>query len=71
MSGAADVEKLVAEWPPERTESVTRIPAARLREVVGHYARAGYIENNESAGKRLSCHALLRGAAPCRGDADL
>ena len=40
MSGADDVEKLVSAWPAERTEAVTRIPAAKLRELVSAYATA-------------------------------
>jgi formate dehydrogenase len=59
MTGAADVEKLVAEWPPERTESVTRIPAARLREVVGHYARANGAALYCSTGLNMGGHGSL------------
>ena len=40
MRGAEQVEKLVSAWPAERTEAVTRITAAKLRELVAAYRRA-------------------------------
>jgi anaerobic selenocysteine-containing dehydrogenase len=40
MTGRAAVQALVADWPAERTEPITRIPAAKLREMVDVYRRA-------------------------------
>jgi len=40
MTGFEEVCRLVEGWTPERTEPVTRIPAARLREMVAAYRDA-------------------------------
>ncbi len=40
MTGLDEVEAFVAPWTPERTESVTQIPAATLREMVSAYLEA-------------------------------
>jgi anaerobic selenocysteine-containing dehydrogenase len=40
MTGLDEVEAFVAPWTPERTEEVTRIPAATLREMVTAYLEA-------------------------------
>lgn len=40
MSGYEEIKQLACEWTPERVESVTRIPANRLRELVEGYAAA-------------------------------
>jgi anaerobic selenocysteine-containing dehydrogenase len=40
MRGFDDLEKLAEPWTPERTEAVTQIPAAKLREMVTTYREA-------------------------------
>jgi formate dehydrogenase len=40
MTGLEQIERLAEPWSPERCESVTRIPAARLREMVAAYRQA-------------------------------
>lgn len=40
MRGFSDLEALAAPWTPERTEAVTQIPAAKLREMVAAYRQA-------------------------------
>jgi formate dehydrogenase len=40
MTGFEQVERLAAPWSPERTAEVTRIPAAKLREMVTAYRTA-------------------------------
>lgn len=40
MRGFEDLEALAEPWTPERTESVTQIPAAKLREMVTTYREA-------------------------------
>lgn len=59
MTGAAEVEKLVASWPPERTEAVTRIPAAKLRELVASYRAADGAAFYCSTGLNMGGHGSL------------
>lgn len=40
MTGFGDIKQLASAWPPERVESVTRVPAATLRKLVAGYAAA-------------------------------
>ena len=40
MRGFEDLEKLAEPWTPERTEEVTKIPAAKLREMVASFREA-------------------------------
>jgi formate dehydrogenase len=40
MTGFDELERLAAPWTPERTAEVTRIPAAKLREMVAAYRAA-------------------------------
>jgi formate dehydrogenase len=58
-SGAAEVEKLVAAWPPERSEVVTRIPAAKLRELVAAYREADGAAFYCSTGVNMGGHGSL------------
>lgn len=59
MSGAVEVEKLVSAWPAERTESVTRIPAAKLRELVAAYRGANGAAFYCSTGLNMGGHGSL------------
>jgi formate dehydrogenase len=59
MSGAEDVEKLVAAWPAERTEAATKIPAAKLRELVTTYRSANGAAFYCSTGVNMGGHGSL------------
>lgn len=59
MTGAEEVEKLVSAWPPERTEAVTRIPAAKLRELVAWYREADGAAFYCSTGVNMGGHGSL------------
>lgn len=59
MTGAEGVEKLVSAWPPERTEAVTRIPAAKLRELVAAYRTASGAAFYCSTGLNMGGHGSL------------
>jgi formate dehydrogenase len=59
MTGLEALEKLVAAWPPERTEAVTRIPAAKLRELVLAYRTADGAAFYCSTGVNMGGHGSL------------
>ncbi len=59
MKGVEEVEKLVSAWPPERTEAVTRIPAAKLRELVAPYREADGAAFYCSTGVNMGGHGSL------------
>jgi len=59
MSGADEVEKLVSAWPAERTEAVTKIPAAKLRELVTAYRTANGAAFYCSTGVNMGGHGSL------------
>ena len=59
MTGLAEVEKLVSAWPPERTEAVTRIPAAKLRALVQAYRTANGAAFYCSTGLNMGGHGSL------------
>lgn len=59
MRGASEVEKLVAAWPPERTEAVTRIPAAKLRELAASHRSANGAAFYCSTGLNMGGHGSL------------
>ncbi len=58
-TGFAEVEALAAPWTPERTEEVTRIPAATLREMVGAYREADGAALYSSTGVNMGGHGAL------------
>ncbi len=59
MSGADEVEKLLSAWPAERTEVVTKIPAAKLRELVTVYRTANGAAFYCSTGVNMGGHGSL------------
>jgi formate dehydrogenase len=58
-SGFEAVAALAAPWTPERTEAVTRIPAARLREIVAAYREADGAALYCSTGVNMGAHGTL------------
>ncbi len=59
MKGFEAVEALAREWPPERTESVTRIPADALREMVDQYLAADGAALYSSTGVNMGRNGSL------------
>jgi formate dehydrogenase len=57
--GFAEVEALARPWTPERTEAVTRIPAATLREMVRAYCEADGAALYSSTGVNMGGHGAL------------
>lgn len=59
MKGFDEVEKLVQDWPAERTTRVTRIPPEVLREMVDDYLRAPGAALYSSTGVNMGSHGSL------------
>jgi len=59
MTGYADIERLAAPWTPERAEEVTRIPAAKLREMVAAYREADGAAFYSSTGVNMGTNGSL------------
>ena len=59
MKGFADVKALAADWPAERTEAVTRIPAETLREMVRCHVAADGAALYCSTGVNMGGHGAL------------
>ena len=59
MKGFDAVADLAAPWTPERTEEVTRIPAAMLREIVSAYREADGAALYCSTGVNMGAHGTL------------
>ena len=59
MTGFEDVAALAAEWPAERTEAVTRIPAATLRGMVDAYRTARGAALYSSTGVNMGGNGAL------------
>ncbi len=59
MAGFEKLDDMVAPWPPERTEEVTRIPARVLREMVGTYAAANGAALMSGTGIGMGTHGTL------------
>ena len=59
MTGADAVEKLVSAWPAERSEAVTQIPPAKLRELVTTFATAKGAAFYCSTGVNMGGHGSL------------
>lgn len=59
MRGFEDLEKLAEPWTPERTEEVTRIPAARLREMVEAFRTARGAAMYSSTGVNMGGNGSL------------
>ncbi len=59
MTGLAEIERLAAPWTPERTEEVTRIPAATLREMVAVYRAAKGAAIYSSTGVNMGGNGAL------------
>jgi formate dehydrogenase len=58
-TGFDAVEKLVQDWPPERTAPLTRISAEKLREVVRSYRLADGAALYSSTGVNMGTHGSL------------
>ncbi len=58
-TGFADVERLVADWSPERSAEVTQIPAATLREIVTAYRTADGAALYSSTGVNMGTNGVL------------
>ena len=59
MTGFDDLADLAAAWTPERCERVTRIPAAKLREIVTAYRRADGAALYSSTGVNMGSNGSL------------
>jgi anaerobic selenocysteine-containing dehydrogenase len=59
MHGLERVERLVADWPPERCEEVTRVPATKLREMVEAYRQADGAALYSSTGVNMGSNGSL------------
>lgn len=57
--GFAFAERLVEDWPPERTEPVTRIPATKLSELVAAYREADGAALYCSTGVNMGTHGSI------------
>jgi anaerobic selenocysteine-containing dehydrogenase len=57
--GFEEIEELVAPWTPERCERVTRVPAAKLREIVTAYRRADGAALYSSTGVNMGSNGSL------------
>jgi len=58
-TGFAAIPPLVEPWSPERTEPVTRVPAAKLREMVAAYRTARGAALYSSTGVNMGGHGSL------------
>jgi formate dehydrogenase len=59
MTGLEALEDVVAAWPPERTEPITRVPAAKLREMVTAYRTARGAALYSSTGVNMGGNGTL------------
>jgi len=59
MSGFDEIVRLAQPWTPERQEEVTRIPAAKLREMVAAYREADGAALYCSTGVNMGRHGTL------------
>ncbi|MFQ5478929.1 MAG: molybdopterin-dependent oxidoreductase, partial [Candidatus Binatia bacterium] len=59
MSGYEEVARLARDWPAERTAEVTRVPAAKLHEMVGAYLAADGAALYCSTGVNMGGDGLL------------
>ncbi len=59
MTGFDDVAALVEAWSPERTEAVTAIPAAKLRDLVAGYLEADGAALYSSTGVNMGTNGVL------------
>jgi formate dehydrogenase len=59
MKGFDELARLVAPWTPERCEPATRIPAAKLREMVADYCRPGGSALYSSTGVNMGTNGSL------------
>jgi hypothetical protein len=59
MKGFAEIEALVRPWTPERAETVTRIPAATLRQMVRDYREADGAALYSSTGVNMGGNGAL------------
>lgn len=59
MTGFDDVARLAHAWTPERTEPVTRVPAAKLREMVAAYRSARGAALYSSTGVNMGGNGAL------------
>jgi formate dehydrogenase len=59
MTGFDEVARVAVPWTPERTEEVTRIPAAKLREMVHAYRSAGGAALYSSTGVNMGGNGAL------------
>jgi len=59
MTGFAEVARLAADWPPERSEAATRIPAATLRDMVAAYRGARGAALYSSTGVNMGGNGTL------------
>lgn len=58
-TGFDEVARLAAPWTPERSEQVTRVPAAKLREMVTAYRTAPGAALYSSTGVNMGSHGSL------------
>lgn len=58
-NGFAEVAELARPWTPERTEALTRVPAATLREIVRSYREADGAALYSSTGVNMGRHGSL------------
>ena len=59
MKGFDELARLVAPWTPERCEQVTRMPAAKLREMVADYRQPGGSALYSSTGVNMGTNGSL------------
>jgi formate dehydrogenase len=59
MKGLGEIERLAAPWPAERTAEVTRIPAAKLREMVRAFRTADGAALYSSTGVNMGGNGAL------------
>jgi formate dehydrogenase len=59
MTGYEEIERLARAWPAERTEPVTHVPAAKLREMVAAYRAADGAALYSSTGVNMGGHGAL------------
>jgi formate dehydrogenase len=59
MTGFDEIEKLARAWPAERTEPVTKVPAAKLREMVATFRAADGAALYSSTGVNMGGYGAL------------
>jgi len=59
MTGYDEIVKLAKEWPAERTEPVTKIPAQQLKDIVSAYANSNGAALYCSTGVNMGSHGSL------------